>query len=170
LEVLDPAQNSTFTDHFINIPYDLSEVMFIATANSLETIPRPLLDRMEVIQLSGYTYQEKLHIANTHLIPKQIEAHGSLDIHIAPSIILNLAEKYTREGGVRNLERLIASLCRYKCKEYTDLLELGNVDQFDGMIQNQDLEKILGVRNHKKRKLQEKRKFTYNTSIFIVLG
>lgn len=148
MEVLDPAQNSTFKDHFINIPYDLSKVMFIATANSLETIPRPLLDRMEIIQLSGYTYQEKLHIATTHLIPKQLEAHGNLDIQIPSSVVLRLAEKYTRESGVRNLDRLIASLCRFKCKEYTELLELGKVDQFDGTIHEQDLEKILGVKRN----------------------
>ncbi|KAL7335941.1 hypothetical protein PS15p_201346 [Mucor circinelloides] len=147
LEVLDPAQNASFTDHFINIPYDLSQVLFIATANSLDTIPRPLLDRMEVIQLDGYTFNEKLHIATTHLIPKQIEAHGMsfLGLQIPEKVVLHLAEKYTRESGVRGLERLIANICRYKCREYADLEESNKADQFDRMVYVHDLEAILGA-------------------------
>ncbi|KAK4521346.1 uncharacterized protein ATC70_011961 [Mucor velutinosus] len=147
LEVLDPAQNASFTDHFINIPYDLSQVLFIATANSLDTIPRPLLDRMEVIQLDGYTFNEKLHIATTHLIPKQIDAHGMsfLGLQIPKNVVLYMAEKYTRESGVRGLERLIANICRYKCREYADLEESSKADQFDRMVYVHDLEAILGA-------------------------
>lgn len=147
LEVLDPAQNSTFTDHFLNLPYDLSQVLFIATANSLDTIPKPLLDRMEVIHLDGYTFNEKLYIAQTHLIPKQLEAHGlsctSLDI--PDKVVMHVAEKYTRESGVRGLERLMASICRYKCREYADLQEAGRLEEFDRSVTMKDLEVILGV-------------------------
>ncbi|GAN11195.1 lon protease [Mucor ambiguus] len=147
LEVLDPAQNASFTDHFINIPYDLSQVLFIATANSLDTIPRPLLDRMEVIQLDGYTFNEKLHIATTHLIPKQIDGHGMsfLGLQIPENVVLYVAEKYTRESGVRGLERLIANICRYKCREYADLEEADKADQFDRKVYVHDLEAILGA-------------------------
>ncbi|EIE80694.1 ATP-dependent protease La [Rhizopus delemar RA 99-880] len=146
LEVLDPAQNSSFKDHFLNIPYDLSQVVFIATANNLDTIPPPLLDRMEVIQLSGYTFEEKLFIAQTHIIPKQIEAHGlfTTGIEISDKVVLYIAEKYTRESGVRELERLIASLCRYKCREYVVLEEAGKLNRFDNVIYVQDIERILG--------------------------
>jgi ATP-dependent Lon protease len=154
LEVLDPAQNSTFSDHFINLPYDLSQVLFIATANSLDTIPRPLLDRMEVIHLDGYTFNEKLHIAQTHLIPKQIEAHGLsfLGLDIPEHVVLQLAERYTRESGVRGLERLVANICRYKCREYTDLEESGKADQFHRTVYVHELEQILGVQYYIYRK------------------
>jgi ATP-dependent Lon protease len=148
LEVLDPAQNATFTDHFLNLPYDLSQAIFIATANSLDTIPRPLLDRMEVIQLDGYTYNEKLHIAQTHLIPRQIEAHGLafVSLDIPDHVVMHVAEKYTRESGVRGLERLMASICRYKCKEYADLDEAGKLERFDRSVDISDIEHILGVK------------------------
>lgn len=131
----------------MNIPYDLSQVVFIATANNLDTIPPPLLDRMEVIQLSGYTFEEKLFIAQTHIIPKQIEAHGlfTTGIEISDKVVLYIAEKYTRESGVRELERLIASLCRYKCREYVVLEEAGKLNRFDNVIYVQDIERILGV-------------------------
>ena len=114
LEVLDPEQNKTFTDHFLEIPFDLSKVLFITTANSLDTIPRPLLDRMEVIEVSGYTEQDKIQIAERYLIPKQVKEHGlkkeSVKIsRAALSVIINY---YTRESGVRNLEREIAGVCR----------------------------------------------------------
>lgn len=115
LEVLDPEQNSTFSDHYLDVPFDLSKVLFIATANETETIPAALKDRMEVIELPGYTFEEKLNIAKQHLVPKQIEAHGitSEHIEIPDEIVLLLAHGYTREAGVRNLEREIASVCRY---------------------------------------------------------
>ncbi len=114
LEVLDPEQNSTFTDHYLDIEFDLSKVMFIATANVLDTIPGPLRDRMEVVELSGYTQQEKVAIAVRHLLPKQLEAHAlrSDDLEMPEAAIGALISSYTREAGVRNLEREIAAVCR----------------------------------------------------------
>ena len=114
LEVLDPEQNKEFTDHFLDVPFDLSKVMFITTANSIETIPRPLLDRMEVIEVSGYTEEEKVKIAQQYLIPKQIKAHGlkPKNFSISEKTLRDLINYYTRESGVRNLEREIGSLCR----------------------------------------------------------
>ncbi len=114
LEVLDPEQNKEFTDHFLEIPFDLSKVMFITTANTVETIPRPLLDRMEVIEVSGYTEEEKVKIAQRYLIPKQLKAHGlkPKNFSISEKTLRDLINYYTRESGVRNLEREIGSLCR----------------------------------------------------------
>ncbi|WP_144698769.1 endopeptidase La [Fictibacillus phosphorivorans] len=119
LEVLDPEQNSTFSDHYIEEPYDLSKVMFVTTANSLSTIPGPLLDRMEVISIAGYTEVEKLHISKNHLIPKQLKEHGlkKSQIQFKDDSILKLVRNYTREAGVRNLERQIAGLCRKAAKQ-----------------------------------------------------
>jgi ATP-dependent Lon protease len=114
LEVLDPEQNNTFRDHYLNIPFDLSNVMFLATANVLETIPAPLRDRMEIIQLSGYTEDEKLKIAKQYLLPKQIKENGINDknIEIGDDALKFTIEHYTREAGLRNLERLVGTLCR----------------------------------------------------------
>lgn len=114
LEVLDPEQNHNFSDHYIESAFDLSRVLFIATANSLSTIPPALLDRMEVIELSGYTATEKIEIARTHLVPKQLEAHGLTPdrVDIDEAALEKVASEYTREAGVRNLERFIASLMR----------------------------------------------------------
>jgi len=118
LEVLDPEQNSTFSDHYIEEPYDLSKVMFITTANNAATIPGPLLDRMEMITIAGYTEEEKLHIALGHLIPRQLKEHGlkKSQLRFQNDAILFLIRRYTREAGVRNLERRIASLCRKAAK------------------------------------------------------
>ena len=114
LEVLDGEQNKAFRDHFVEMPVDLSKVMFIATANSLDTVPRALLDRMEVIELSTYTKNEKLSIAKNHLIPKQLKRHGLTrrNIRISDDVICEIIDGYTRESGVRNLEREIAAICR----------------------------------------------------------
>jgi ATP-dependent Lon protease len=114
LEVLDPEQHSSFRDHYLDLPFDLSKVLFICTANQLETIPPPLLDRMDVIQLSGYTEDEKLGIARKYLVPKQLEAHGLSEeqARFTENALRTVIREYTREAGVRNLERQIAALCR----------------------------------------------------------
>jgi ATP-dependent Lon protease len=114
LEVLDPEQHSTFRDHYLDLPFDLSKILFICTANQLETIPAPLLDRMDVIHLSGYTEDEKLGIARKYLVPKQLEAHGlgESKVTFTEGALRTVIREYTREAGVRNLERQIAALCR----------------------------------------------------------
>jgi len=119
LEVLDPNQNHTFSDHYIEIPFDLSKVMFITTANAVHNIPRPLLDRMEVLYISGYTEIEKEQIAKTYLLPKQLKEHGlsKEEMQIQSGAILKLIRNYTREAGVRNLERSIGTLCRKAAKQ-----------------------------------------------------
>ncbi len=119
LEVLDSEQNSSFRDHYIELPYDLSQVFFIATANDLNTVPRPLLDRMEVIHLSSYTREEKFNIAKIHLVSKQMKKHGLTrgTFRIEDSAVYALIDYYTRESGVRSLERAIASLCRKAAKQ-----------------------------------------------------
>lgn len=119
LEVLDPEQNATFADHYLEVEYDLSQIMFVTTANSLHTIPRPLLDRMEVIQLEGYTENEKFNIAKKYLVPKQLEMHGLKDrkVTINDAALRQLIRGYTREAGVRNLERQVATVARKVARE-----------------------------------------------------
>lgn len=140
LEVLDPEQNSNFSDHYLETAFDLSKVMFITTANSTHTIPKPLLDRMEVIEISGYTEEDKVHIAMDHLIPKQIKEHGLKEHHITFSegAIRKIIREYTREAGVRNLEREIASVCRKVARQVVEdphtmvSVTAGNLSKFLG--------------------------------------
>ena len=119
LEVLDSEQNNRFRDHYLEVPVDLSEVLFVTTANTLQTIPRPLLDRMEVIEVSSYTENEKMHIAMEHLIPKQLERHGLTEeeLTISKKALWKMARNYTKEAGVRQLERKIGDICRKTAKE-----------------------------------------------------
>lgn len=140
LEVLDGEQNIKFRDHYLEIPMDLSEVLFVATANSLQTIPRPLLDRMEVIEVSSYTENEKLHIATEHLIPKQLKKHGLTEaqLKISKTAIGNMIRAYTKEAGVRQLERQIGSICRKAARE---ILEQGKSVV---SVKENNLEKYLG--------------------------
>ncbi|KAL8382759.1 hypothetical protein RB595_006510 [Gaeumannomyces hyphopodioides] len=147
LEVLDPEQNSTFTDHYVNIPVDLSKVLFIATANSLDTIPPPLLDRMEMIYLPGYTTLEKRHIANEHLIPKQVRVNGLApdQVVFSPEVVSKIIECYTREAGVRNLEREIGSVCRAKAVEYADAKDGGKLESYRPQLTTDDIERVLGI-------------------------
>ncbi len=122
LEVLDPEQNSEFRDHYLELPFDLSKVLFITTANDIENIPRPLIDRMDIIEISGYTEDEKLNIAKKYLIPKQRKKHGlsAKSIKITDKILKELIEGYTRESGVRGLERKISALCRKTAREIVE--------------------------------------------------
>ena len=122
LEVLDPEQNNSFSDHYLDVGFDLSKVMFITTANMLDPIPPPLRDRMEVLELVGYTEEEKLGIAFSHLIPRQLEAHGltAAQLEISPMVIRLIIASYTREAGLRNLEREIAALCRGAAREIAE--------------------------------------------------
>ena len=140
LEVLDSEQNQNFRDHYLELPLDLSEVLFITTANTLQTIPRPLLDRMEVIEISSYTENEKLHIATGHLVPKQIKAHGLTheQLNIIPSGIHRMIRNYTKEAGVRQLERQIGNVCRKVARE---ILETGKQSI---VITQRNIKKYLG--------------------------
>ncbi len=140
LEVLDPEQNDTFSDHYLEIPFDLSNVMFITTANEIDRIPGPLRDRMEVIELSSYTEEEKVQIAVRHLVPKQVEAHALTedDIVFEQEAIRTIIRSYTREAGVRNLEREIAAVCRSVAKD----IALGKQGQ--SLITAERVQEILG--------------------------
>ena len=145
LEVLDPEQNHTFSDHYLEVNYDLSDVMFIATANSLE-IPAPLLDRMEVIRLAGYTEDEKVHIAEDYLVPKQIQANGlkSEEIDISEGAVHEIIRHYTREAGVRNLDRDIATVCRKVVKEILTSKRVKKIH-----VTRTNIEKYLGVKKYR---------------------
>jgi ATP-dependent Lon protease len=141
LEVLDPEQNSAFVDHYLAVPFDLSNVMFITTGNMVDTIPGPLRDRMEIIYLSGYTEEEKLGIAKNYLLPKQLEEHGLTEkiLKVADSALKILISQYTREAGVRNLEREIANLCRKVAKQIAS----GKKKRF--VITSKNISKYLGA-------------------------
>ncbi|MDY3070816.1 MAG: endopeptidase La [Eubacteriales bacterium] len=143
LEVLDAEQNAAFRDHYIELPFDLSEVLFVVTANTTETIPRPLLDRMEVIELPSYTDEEKLQIAKKHLLPKQMKKHGLRrpQLRISDDALRAVITGYTRESGVRNLERELAQICRRTAKALVENPELKRVT-----LQPDGLEPYLGVR------------------------
>ena len=145
LEVLDPEQNNSFVDHFVEIPYDLSKAVFIATANNLDTIPAPLRDRMEIIELSSYTREEKFNIAKRHLIAKQTERHGltKKQIKFTDNAIYSLIDFYTREAGVRNLERYIASVCRKTAKS------IASNDADKLIIKDTTIENMLGKHKYK---------------------
>lgn len=144
LEVLDPEQNTIFNDHYLEVDYDLSQVMFIATANGYDGIPRPLMDRMEIISLSGYTEQEKMAIAKSYLVPKQLEAHGSKaeEVSIDESAITEIIRYYTREAGVRSLDRNVAKLVRKAIKM------LMSKKQKSLKIDESNLKDFLGVRKY----------------------
>jgi ATP-dependent Lon protease len=122
LEVLDPAQNDTFTDHYLNVPFDLSKVMFVGTANMVDTIPWALRDRMEIIEIPGYTLEEKLEIARRYLVPRQLDAHGltARQLTIYKPALRAIITAYTREAGVRNLERRIGDVCRGCARKFAE--------------------------------------------------
>ncbi|HKK88937.1 MAG TPA: endopeptidase La, partial [Saprospiraceae bacterium] len=151
LEVLDPEQNSSFYDNYLEMEYDLSNVMFIATANSLNTIQPALRDRMEIIELSGYSTQEKVEIAKKHLIPKQRKAHGlkAEHIKIGKKTLVELIDKYTRESGVRSLDRRIAALMRNRAKA------VSMDENYDSSVKPGDLEDMLGPSKYSNRIYQE---------------
>jgi ATP-dependent Lon protease len=127
--VLDPAQNESFRDHYLHLEFDLSDIMFIATANTLDTVPSPLQDRMEVIQLAGYTLDEKLHIAKRYLVPRQIEQNGlsRSQISFSDAALRTIIDEYTREAGVRNLEREIGAICRKVARQVAEGKAKGKV-------------------------------------------
>ncbi|MEW6776368.1 MAG: endopeptidase La [Bdellovibrionota bacterium] len=153
LEVLDPEQNNTFNDHYLDMDYDLSNVMFIATANVQQNIPAPLLDRMELIRLPGYTEEEKFEIARRHLIPKQVESHGLKpeQVEFTRPAVYEVIRKYTREAGVRNLEREIASICR---KATRDIVADDGVTKVS--VTPRAVNKYLGVYKYRHGQAEEK--------------
>ncbi|HOR39867.1 MAG: endopeptidase La [Paludibacteraceae bacterium] len=150
LEVLDPEQNTSFHDNYLDVDFDLSKVMFIATANNLNTIPRPLLDRMELIEVSGYTQEEKVEIARRHLVPKELENHGLTkeQLILTKPVIEHLIENYTRESGVRELDRQIASLMRKIAKK------VASNEPYNVQLTVDDLKTFLGVPRYTKEKYQ----------------
>jgi ATP-dependent Lon protease len=192
LEVLDPEQNWSFKvtallhlpkpymqfthslaqDHYINVPIDLSQVLFICTANTLDTISAPLLDRCEIIQLAGYTSDEKIHIAKRFLLPKQLEANGlSADrLALSEDALGTITSGYTREAGVRSLERAIGGVVRFKAVEWAKSLgEEGSAKEYSPAVEEKDLEKILGIQrwDGEERDREERRGVVYG---LVVMG
>jgi ATP-dependent Lon protease len=159
LEVLDPEQNCTFVDHYLDVDYDLSDVMFVATANSLHSIPMPLQDRMEIIHLPGYTEWEKLAIAQQYLIPKEREMNGigKVALDVGPDTIRSVIHHYTKEAGVRSLEREISTICRKLARETVVKTASGKTaDQIRFRITQQNLPKYLGAPKYRSGKMEEK--------------
>ena len=164
LEVLDPEQNNVFSDHYLEVDYDLSEIMFITTANTLDPIPAALKDRMEVIRIAGYTEPEKIKIAKQFLVEKQLEAHGLTEDHIRfnDSGILSIVQGYTRESGVRNLEREIASVCR---KVAWDVVKVGKDKAKQMLINSKAIAKYLGVPKFQHGVVEEKDRIGLTTGL-----
>ncbi len=159
LEVLDPEQNGTFGDHYLEVDYDLSKVMFVLTANSLHTIPRPLLDRMEVITISGYTEIEKFNIARRYLLTKQMEMHGLKegDIEVADDALHSVIRLYTRESGVRNLERVVATVCRKVAKRLVDMrMDPKKKTISTIVVKAADLEEMLGPPRYLANRIEDR--------------
>jgi ATP-dependent Lon protease len=144
LEVLDPEQNNTFSDHYVEVPFDLSNVMFVTTANAMHNIPRPLLDRMEVLYIPGYTELEKLQIGNRYLLPKQKKEHGLTEeqLIVSEEVLLQLIREYTRESGVRNLEQQIAAVCRKAAKRFVASEQMESTEPFE--VTSEQLKEWLG--------------------------
>ncbi|CCM03218.1 uncharacterized protein FIBRA_05342 [Fibroporia radiculosa] len=181
LEVLDPEQNHSFHDHYINVPVDLSQVLFICTSNTLETIAAPLLDRCEIVHLSGYTYNEKIHIARRFLIPKQLQANALTSDHliIQDTALLHVATHYTREAGVRSLERAVGAIIRHKAVEWAEYCDSINADPdasipattalgketatkiYNKSVEKHDLERILGIARWEEEEREERRGLVY---------
>lgn len=145
LEVLDAEQNKTYRDHYLEIPFDLSDVLFITTANTLDTVPRPLLDRMEVIEIGSYTDEEKLMIAKNHLLPKQLKKHGlkKSQLRVSDNALREIIECYTRESGVRSLERCISDICRKADAQFIAQEDLKRIT-----VTGSNLEDFLGIRKY----------------------
>jgi ATP-dependent Lon protease len=152
LEVLDPEQNHTFNDHYLDLDYDLSHIMFVTTANTLDGIPRPLQDRMEILHIAGYIEEEKLQIANRFLVPKQVETHGLTEeqLSFTDQGILEMVRRYTKESGVRSLEREIASICRKVAREV-----VGSEEPVTFRVGPKQVRKWLGVPKHRYGKREE---------------
>ena len=151
LEVLDPEQNNTFTDHYLDLPYDLSDVFFIATANSAESIPGPLLDRMEVIQISGYTFDEKFHIGKDHLIPAVLEDHGLTEgqLVVDDGVLRKIISDYTQEAGVRGLKKQLAGIARVTSEKI-----VSNTVELPYRVKPEELEELLGKQVSRHDKVQ----------------
>ena len=161
LEVLDSEQNKHFIDHYVEIPVDLSQVLFIATANSVQTIPKPLLDRMEIIEVSSYTANEKFHIAKEHLIAKQFEKNGltTKELSISDGAIKGIIESYTKEAGVRELERQIAKICRKAAKDILLARQSGSKESGTNLtikVSGKNLKEFLGKEKYQKDKVAKK--------------